>query len=239
MSIFWKDTIPEGYYDNLFANADFGITSIQTNWHKATFKNVKKFVSSTDVILDYACGSGNFFGSFQNLKDGSTGVDISLKQVKYANKKYGNKAIFKTLDEFEIDKYKKNFNTITCLGLIEFIEKQDIEELMNKFYDSLKNDGKLILTTPNFTTSMKILEKIINKYGEVNYKDQYKNRFIINDLENILLNSPFKNVIIKKIITPFIFLSFFNNKLGLRINSFVERILKNKFGYLFIVVLEK
>ena len=46
----------------------YGLASIQTNWHKITFENVKKFISSSDNILDYACGSGNFLGSFEKFR---------------------------------------------------------------------------------------------------------------------------------------------------------------------------
>ena len=36
----------------------------------------------------------NFLGSFENLDSFSIGVDISAKQINYANRKYGNSAKF-------------------------------------------------------------------------------------------------------------------------------------------------
>ena len=239
MSTFWKDTIPAGYYDSVVGNNKYGLASIQTNWHKITFENVKKFISSSNNILDYACGSGNFLGSFENLDSFSIGVDISPKQINYANRKYGNSAKFIELENFDFNTYKSKFKTITCLGLIEFIEKNEVNELIDKFYFSLKPGGSLIITTPNFTYVMKTLEKILNKYGEVNYKNEYKNRFTSKELKDIFSNTIFNKVQIKKIITPFVFFSFFGDELGFKVNSKFEKIFKNRYGFLFIIVLQK
>ena len=56
---------------------------------------------------------------------------------------------------------------------------------------------------------MKTLEKILNKYGEVNYKNEYKNRFTSKELKDIFSNTIFNKVQIKKIITPFVFFLIF------------------------------
>ncbi len=239
MSTFWKETIPTGYYDNVVGNKKYGLASIQNNWHKITFENVKKFISHSDNILDYACGSGNFLGTFENLGNCSIGVDISSNQINYANKKFGDSAKFIELDNFDISSYKSKFNTITCLGLIEFIDKNEVNKLIDKFYFSLKPGGSLIITTPNFTYVMKMLEKILNNYGQVNYENEYKNRFILNEIKDIFSDTIFNKIQIKKIITPFVFFSFFGNKLGFKINSIFEKIFKNRYGFLFMIVLQK
>ena len=44
-------------------------------------------------------------------------------------------------------------------------------------YSLINDKGKLILTTPNYTISMRILEKLLNILGQVNYKNQHINRF--------------------------------------------------------------
>ena len=125
-----------------------------------------------DNILDYACGSGNFLGSFENFDIFSIGVDISAKQINYANRKYGNSAKFIELDKFDFNSYKNKFNTITCLGLIEFIDKKEVNELIDKFYFSLKPGGDYQLS--EFYVRYENFRKILNKYGEVNYKNEYK-----------------------------------------------------------------
>ena len=239
MSTFWKDTIPTGYYDNVVGNKRYGLASIQANWHKSTFENVKKFINPSDKILDYACGSGNFLGSFENLSNCSIGVDISTKQINYANNKYRDSAKFIELNNFDINNYEGKFNSITCLGLIEFIDKTEVYELIEKFYLCLKPGGRLIITTPNFTFIMKTLEIILNKYGEVNYENEYKNRFTNTEIKDLFSDTVFNKVQIKKIITPLVFLSFFGNQLGFKVNNIFEKIFKNRYGFLFMIVLQK
>ena len=85
MSKFWKETIPEGYYDISTQVGTKNGRSIQTNWHHITFTRVKVNIKKNDRILDFACGSGNFFASIDNLNEESIGLDISDKQIKYAN----------------------------------------------------------------------------------------------------------------------------------------------------------
>jgi len=173
MSKFWKETIPEGYYDISTQVGTKNGRSIQTNWHHITFTRVKVNIKKNDRILDFACGSGNFFASIDNLNEESIGLDISDKQIKYANKKYSDIAKFYTLENFDFESNKENFDVITCLGLIEFIEIQEINELISKFYDLLKPGGTLIITTPNFQFTMKILEKILNKIGKINFTPSF------------------------------------------------------------------
>ena len=86
---------------------------------------------------------------------------------------------------------------------------------------------------------MKLLEKFLNKFGNVNYRDEYKNRFIQKQLERLFLNSNFNLISIKKIISPFVFLSLISNKLALNLNNSFEKIFHDKLGFLFIIVLEK
>tara|TARA_Y100001958_G_C21190501_1_gene518751 strand:+ start:460 stop:1176 length:717 start_codon:yes stop_codon:yes gene_type:complete len=238
MSTFWKETVPEGYYDKAFIQGLDSGRSIQACWHKITFKNVKKHISKNSVILDYACGSGNFFGTFEKLNN-SVGVDISQKQINYANKEHPDKANFYTTEYFDPNSFQESFDVITCLGLIEFIEIEEIEDLLSTFYKMLKPGGKVILTTPNFQITMKLLEKILNKFGNVNYRNEYKNRFIQKQLERLFLNSNFNLISIKKIISPFVFLSLISNKLALNLNYSFEKIFQGKLGFLFIIVLEK
>ena len=166
-------------------------------------------------------------------------MDISDKQIKYANNKYSDIAKFYTLENFDFDSYKENFDVITCLGLIEFIEIEEINELILKFYDLLKPGGILIITTPNFQFTMKILEKILNKIGKINYEEQYKNRFVYRDLVTLFANTQFSHFEINKIITGLVFLSIISNKISSKLNEFFENFFKNKLGFLFLVTLKK
>ena len=48
---------------------------------------------------------------------------------------------------------------------------------INNLFYLLKPKGKLILTTPNFTSTMFVLEKALNIFGGVSYKNEHINKF--------------------------------------------------------------
>ena len=81
-------------------------------------------------------------------------VDISKSQIDYAQKKYDKNCDFLTLEVFKFKDYENTFDVITVLGLFEFIDDDEVNRLLNKFYSLLKNGGKLIITTPNFNKLM-------------------------------------------------------------------------------------
>ena len=97
-----------------------------------------------------------FLGNYGiwHLKKNPICVDISKKQINYATKVYKGKAIYMTVNEFNFNDYHNKFDTITCLGLFEFISNEEGIELLNNFYKILKPNGNLYVTTPNFKTSM-------------------------------------------------------------------------------------
>ena len=130
--------------------------------------------------LDYACGPGTLIGNFSNSK--SIGVDISSKQIHYAIKNYEKNGNFLAINDFNFKDYDQYFDIITVLGLIEFLNDKDVAKLIERLKFTLKDDGKIILTTPNFSGITKILEVLQNKFGNVNYEDQHINKFTKNKL---------------------------------------------------------
>ena len=103
------------------------------------------------------------------------GVDISLNQIQYANKKYEGK--FLKLDDFDFKKYDNYFDKITILGLIEFLSLEEIDDLIKKMRSLLKKNGEIIITTPNFVGLMNILAFLSSYLGPVNYLNQWKTKF--------------------------------------------------------------
>ena len=91
----------------------------------------------------------------------SFGVDISMKQINYAKKNYENKNHRFFYIKKNIIPFKKNFfDVITNLQLIEHLTIEDNIKLMKETYRVLKKEGKLIITTPNYSSPWILLEKI-------------------------------------------------------------------------------
>ena len=163
---FWENSINEGFYDKTIAEGLNSNRDVQSQWHDITYKNVLKKINQNLKVLDYACGSGTFLGRY--LQSEGFGTDIIDKQVDYANKLYGDNNNFFYLTNENIVK-NSPYEVATILGLLEFLNDSEIKKIFNELKEVIKNDSKIIITTPNYGSLMKFIEKIANKIGDVDY----------------------------------------------------------------------
>lgn len=101
-------------------------------------------------ILDIGCGHGAFLyflkeKVYKNLK----GLDISPEQVKLANELGLDNISHCNLLE-EIPRLKENsYDVILAFDIIEHFTKDEIFEILESAFRTLKNNGKLIIHVPN------------------------------------------------------------------------------------------
>jgi len=239
MSLFWNEIVEAGYYDKVFKNGNVKNKSPQSVWHDKTFKKISALISNDNILLDYACGPATFTGQYLDLDTKPICLDISYKQIEYAKRNYKNKAVYYTVDNFDFESHSNEFDTITCLGLFEFISEEEGKKLLSKFYKLLKPNGKLHITTPNFKISMKILEYFLNKIGKLDYSKEYKSRYTKKTFNNLLINSQFNVIKIEKYMTPMIFMSLFGNNIGIFLDNLLSKLFKNNYGYILLYSLQK
>ena len=101
MTNFDYENIPIGYYDKVLIEGMRKNKGIQANWHNKKFTKVYERISTSRSHLDYGCGPGTFIGNYSEIE--SVGVDISEVQIEYANKKYGDRFLFKKLGDEELE----------------------------------------------------------------------------------------------------------------------------------------
>lgn len=237
MNEFWNNYLSPGYYDKVFKTGENKQKGIQPNWHRATFLKISSLIKTSQLHLDYACGPGTFTGNFVECK--SIATDISDNQINYAIKTYGKKSQFIRLEDFNFESYKGAFDSITLIGLLEFIDDEMTTSLIDRLYILLKNEGRLILSTPNYGGFMYFLELYLNKFGKVGYKNQHVNRHTKTSLSKVLNKTKFSNLKIQKHLNFGIFFSIIGYKSADKLMSFIDKIFNNFFGFLFIVELRK
>lgn len=237
MSEFWEGNLKAGYYDKILTSGLKKNRGIQANWHNITFSRIKKYLGKNITHLDYACGPGSLIGLYSNAS--SVGIDISENQVNYANSTYQDKANFYTINNFDLSVHHEKYDIITVLGLLEFLDNDENLKIINNLYSLLKPSGKLLLTTPNFTSTMYVLEKALNIFGSVSYKNEHINKFNKSRLLSLLIQSKFQNIKIDKYLNFPVFLSFITISFSCKLNSLVEKILNKKVGYLLFAELTK
>ena len=167
--------------------------------HQHRYEFAKEFVKDK-AVLDLACGEG--YGSF--LLAGSAkkvfGVDIAEETIKHASLKYQKnnlEFIRGSMTSIPIDG-EKIFDIIVCFEAIEHIKEQ--EQLMREIKRLLKEDGILIISTPNiyvysqkpgynvFQNPFHLKEMSYEEFDEL-LKNNFKEVFIygqkVNPISNI------------------------------------------------------
>jgi ubiquinone/menaquinone biosynthesis C-methylase UbiE len=219
MKKFNYEKIPAGYYDNIYNRKE----GIQSAWHHCKFNYIKNFINKKKNILhlDYACGPG----TFSKLIIGKYyGVDISLQQINYAKKKYGNEKNKYFYFKPPSLPFKNNyFDSVSCIELIEHLTERQAKRVIKECHRVLKTDGTLYLTTPNYFSLWPLLEYLINHLLKVNYQHQHINKFFKKKLKR-LLSSYFDKVSIRSFMTFEPFLAFVSFKFSIWIMNFTNKI---------------
>jgi len=160
---YYKKYYPVDYYDESTSGKKL-INLALGFLDKFSLKRKQKFilknVKSKDKklkILDVGCGGGNFLSGLDSSLFEKYGVEINKKGYKRCLEK-GFKVYNQELTD--IDFQDKKFDIVTLWHVLEHIEKP--MGLLNGINHILKNNGVLILDTPN-TNSLGF------KYGRENW----------------------------------------------------------------------
>jgi ubiquinone/menaquinone biosynthesis C-methylase UbiE len=101
-------------------------------------------------VLDIGCGPGVLIGELINIGNEVWGVDAAPEMIKQCRMQFGGetKAHFSTGHAEKLDFADRTFDTITALGLVEYLadDKAAIRE-MNRV---LKPRGLVIITCPHY-----------------------------------------------------------------------------------------
>jgi len=229
---FWHQDIEPGYYDKIIQLGLEKNKGLQSNWHNCTYKKVLDLINNSSNNLDFACGSGTFIGRY--LQSKATGVDIALEQVNYARSKFKDKNFF-SVEEFNNLNTEEKFETITVLGLIEFLTVNEFLVILKQLRELLDKNGKIVLTTPNYSLLFKAIQKLSIIFGINNYSEVTVSKFTKNKITNILKRSDFEDIEVKKIVNFGIFFSIFSHNLGLKIEKLIEKYFSNYFGFILLI----
>lgn len=234
---FWEENLDPGYYDKILETGLSKRKGIQSFWHNTTFNLVKNYIGKSTKHLDFACGPGSFTGRY--LETYSLGFDISSNQIDYARIKFSSKNNCNFVNEKTIVTKQAPYDTITVLGLIEFLDDKEVVHLIDELYSLLNNGGKLIMTTPNYQLPMKILIYFTSNFGKIDYNTTFINKFNVKKIEKILLETNVNNFTISKYMNVGIVFSLFSHQFGNLIQEFFDRIFNKKFGLMLAIIIHK
>ncbi len=96
-------------------------------------------------IIDVGCGLGYLTYALRKENYNVTGVDISEDAIINAKSKFGD--YYRTLDIFNETETSKKYDVVILTEVIEHVHNPEV--FINQLSKLLKQNGKIIVTTPN------------------------------------------------------------------------------------------
>ena len=118
--------------------------------HHKSRESAKRYLSASDVVLDYGCGTGTTACEFASLVNNVQAIDISPKMVDIAKGKARDAAIqnieFDVADIFD-DRFKRqSFDKIFAFNMLHTISEP--AKVVRRINELLKPDGLFVSVTP-------------------------------------------------------------------------------------------
>lgn len=135
------------------------------------------FFTREKKVLDIACGSG--FGTFFLAQEAHEveGVDVSSDAVEYAKNNFSRDNIKFQVGDALTYQYPNNyFDTIVSFQTIEHLD--DPKKFLELLKNALKDDGSIILATPN--------KKIVSPFTKEPIGEFHKFEFYKKELNKIV-----------------------------------------------------
>ncbi|MFN3551297.1 MAG: class I SAM-dependent methyltransferase [Endomicrobiia bacterium] len=146
-------------------------------WHIAKRKLVVNFIPKTNCkILDVGCGTGKLMEEL--LQNGHLvyGIENEPTAIEFCKKRGIEKIqIFNLEENLNID--NDSFDVITCLDVLEHIEKD--ENLIKEFKRIVKPSGILILTVPSYMWLWSYWDEILG------HKRRYNKKILFEKMQKV------------------------------------------------------
>ncbi len=124
-----------------------------------TVKFLSEDLNSEDYVLDLACGTGEYSIALSKLGSSVIGVDLNGEMIKIAQEKAKNLDVsFIEKDMTKLNDFKnKKFKLIFCIGnsIVHLNSKNKIEKFIQDIYNSLDDNGVMVIQTINFDRIIK------------------------------------------------------------------------------------
>ena len=120
--------------------------------YKKTIDSARSLLTNSDVVLDFACGTGAISLDIAPYVQKVLGIDLSEKMIALANKKVRERHIdnasFSQIDAFDQKLESNSFSAILAFHIFHLVD--DVPKVLTRLNDLLAPGGLLISQTPCF-----------------------------------------------------------------------------------------
>jgi 2-polyprenyl-3-methyl-5-hydroxy-6-metoxy-1,4-benzoquinol methylase len=189
----------EKFWDKMADRSD-----MQAQKGEQTYLNtvdyIKQYFNRSDIILDYACGTGLFSHELANHVKEIHALDISSKMLEIAKRIAGERNIenikFIQSTIFDESYSKETFDVVMAFNILHLLE--DTQEVIQRINELLKPGGVLISETACLGEKkvfFSILLTPLRKIGIFPYANLLK----ISELEEFITTGNFQIIESKKL----------------------------------------
>ena len=119
----------------------------------------KQFLNQSNFelkhVLDIGCVTGNYLKFLQTHGFKTDGIDSSETSVEMTKKALGNGSNILHVNMFEFEIPKDKYDLIISIATIHHGTKEQVQNLINRIYESILENGKIFITVPDFESSKK------------------------------------------------------------------------------------
>jgi 2-polyprenyl-3-methyl-5-hydroxy-6-metoxy-1,4-benzoquinol methylase len=118
--------------------------------HELFVKFLDKNNFGTKNVLDIGCGTGKYLEYLKSMNFKTDWIDSSQTAIEMTKKVLNKYSEILCVDMFEFEIPKDKYDLIISISTIHHGTKDKVKKLINKIHYSLKNDGKIFITLPDF-----------------------------------------------------------------------------------------
>ena len=115
-----------------------------------TIEHTRSLLSDGDVVLDFACATGEMSLDVASAVQRVHGIDVSVKMIELANQKARDRRVdnvaFDQMDAFDQRLERHSFSAILAFSIFHLVD--DVPSVLARLHDLLAPGGLLLSETP-------------------------------------------------------------------------------------------
>jgi len=161
--------------------------------YKKTIDSARSLLTNSDVVLDFACGTGAISLDIAPYVQKVLGIDLSEKMIALANKKVRERHIdnasFSQIDAFDQRLESNSFSAILAFHIFHLVD--DAPKVLTRLNDLLAPGGLLISQTPCLSERGWLFRSMIGFAQKLGVAPPIRN-FRIPELESLVSSTNFE-----------------------------------------------
>jgi len=161
--------------------------------YEKTIDHTKSLLNNSDVVLDFACASGEMSLDIAPHVQRVHGIDQSIKMIELANQKARDRQvdniIFDQIDAFDQRLVSNSFSAVVAFNIFHLLE--DAPKVLARLNDLSPTEGLLISQTPCLGERSWFLRSLISLAQKLRIAPTIRS-LTIAELESLVSNSNFE-----------------------------------------------